>query len=73
MPGYGGQGSEVWAVMAARFIHEVVVELLIRDVEGLVERYLRKMRKAFARMEWEDEQQAAATGNDRPASPLMMT
>jgi hypothetical protein len=36
-------------------MQEVMVELLVRDVEGLVERYLRKLRKALVRMDWEDD------------------
>lgn len=36
-------------------MQEVMVELLVRDVEGLLERYLRKLRKALIRMDWEDD------------------
>ena len=39
--------------VAARFLQEVVCELVLRDLESLLERYLRKMRKSFARMHWD--------------------
>lgn len=28
--------------------------MVLRDLEGLVDRYLRKMRKSFARMYWDE-------------------
>lgn len=39
----------------ARFLQEVVVELLLRDVSSLLEVYLRRMRKSFARMTYDLE------------------
>ncbi len=40
----------------ARFLQEVVVELLLRDISSLLEIYLRKMRKSFTRMTYELEE-----------------
>lgn len=37
------------------FIRDVVCEILLRDTEFLLERYMRKMRKSFSRMYWDDE------------------
>jgi hypothetical protein len=34
------------------FMRAVICEIVLRDVETLVERYLKKMRKSFARMDW---------------------
>lgn len=42
---------------AARFLQEVVVELLLRDISTLLEIYLRKMRKSFTRMIFELEEE----------------
>ncbi len=50
------EGILVEFVACARFLQEVVVELLLRDLDSLVESYLRKMRKTFARMTWELEE-----------------
>lgn len=36
------------------FLRDVLCELLLRDTEQLLERYLIKTRKSFARMYWED-------------------
>jgi hypothetical protein len=36
-------------------MRDVVCEILLRDTEFLLERYLRKMRKSFSRMYWDDE------------------
>jgi hypothetical protein len=37
------------------FMRDVICEVLLRDTEFLLERYLRKMRKSFSRMYWDDE------------------
>lgn len=50
------EGILVELLHSARFLQEVVVELLLRDLDSLVESYLRKMRKSFARMTWELEE-----------------
>lgn len=34
---------------------QVVCAIVLRDLEGLVDRYLRKMRKSFARMYWDED------------------
>jgi len=34
---------------------QVVCAMVLRDLEGLVDRYLRKMRKSFARMYWDQD------------------
>lgn len=39
----------------ASFIREVVCEILLRDIESLMERYLNKTRKSFSRMYWDDD------------------
>ena len=40
----------------------------MRDVHRLVERYLRKMRKSFARMYWDDDEEGYdGEGEDSPA------
>lgn len=36
-------------------MREVICDLLLREVEQLIERYFRKMRKSFSRMRWDDE------------------
>lgn len=52
--------------MAAVYIHiyvtrqltdhpQVVCAIVLRDLEGLVDRYLRKMRKSLARMYWDED------------------
>lgn len=35
------------------FMRDVVCEILLRDIESLMERYLNKMRKSFSRMYWD--------------------
>lgn len=37
------------------FMKNVVCEILLRDVEALLERYLKKTRKGFSRMHWDDD------------------
>eukprot|EP01034_Spumella_vulgaris_P022718 gene22718-28874_t len=39
----------------ASVVRSVVCEILLRDIEALVERYLLKTRKSFARMYWDDD------------------
>jgi hypothetical protein len=39
----------------SQFIRDVVCELLLRDTEYLLDRYMRKMRKSFSRMYWDDD------------------
>eukprot|EP00624_Nannochloropsis_granulata_P005686 evm.model.NODE_40448_length_11543_cov_19.550550.3 len=51
------EGMLVELLHCARFLQEVVIELLLRDVESLVDSYLRKARKVFTRMVWELEEQ----------------
>jgi DnaJ-domain-containing protein 1 len=36
-------------------LRDVVCELLLRDIEQLLDRYLRKMRKSFSRMHWDED------------------
>ncbi len=38
------------------FVREVVCEILLRDVEALMVRYLSKMRKSFSRMFWDEDE-----------------
>ena len=38
----------------SRSFNNVVCEILLRDIQNLIERYLRKMRKSFARMYWDE-------------------
>ena len=40
----------------AAFMQECVCEIVLRDLEQLMERYLRKMRKSFSRMYWDEDQ-----------------
>jgi len=37
------------------FFRDVVCEMLLRDIETLLTRYLSKMRKSFSRMYWDDD------------------
>lgn len=39
----------------SRFIREVICEIVLRDLEHLTARYMRKMRKSFSRMHWDDD------------------
>ena len=39
----------------SKFMEQTVAEIIIRDVEQLCQRYLRKMRKSFVRMYWDDD------------------
>ena len=41
--------------VTSQFIRDVICELLLRDTEYLLDRYMRKMRKSFSRMYWDDE------------------
>ncbi|CAM9941120.1 unnamed protein product [Scytosiphon promiscuus] len=41
--------------LVGSFMREVVCAMVLRDLEGLVDRYLRKMRKSFARMYWDED------------------
>ena len=34
---------------------DVVCEVVLRDLQNLVERYIKKMRKSFARMYWDED------------------
>ena len=36
-------------------MRDVVCELFLRDIEQLLDRYLRKMRKSFSRMHWDED------------------
>ena len=49
--------DEILCLLAAiaRFMKETILELLLSDLEILLDRYMKKMRKVFARMHWEDE------------------
>jgi hypothetical protein len=38
----------------ATFMRDVVCEILLRDVESLLERYLSKTRKSFSRLHWDE-------------------
>jgi primosomal protein N'' len=37
-------------------MHDVVCEILLREAENLLSRYLRKMRKNFTHMRWDEDQ-----------------
>ena len=39
----------------AMFIREVLCEMILRDVELLTLRYIKKMRKSFSRMYWDED------------------
>jgi hypothetical protein len=39
--------------LIADFMREALLEIVLRDVETLLDRYLRKMRKSFVRMHWD--------------------
>mmetsp|Transcript_61403 Transcript_61403/g.168575 ORF Transcript_61403/g.168575 Transcript_61403/m.168575 type:complete len:530 (-) Transcript_61403:189-1778(-) len=39
----------------SKIFHDVMCEMIWRDLQRLLERYLRKMRKSFARMYWDDD------------------
>mmetsp|Transcript_53642 Transcript_53642/g.73288 ORF Transcript_53642/g.73288 Transcript_53642/m.73288 type:complete len:157 (+) Transcript_53642:902-1372(+) len=39
----------------SQLISTVICELVVHDVQNLVERYLRKTRKSFARMYWDED------------------
>ena len=41
--------------LTSQFMRDVICELLLRDTEYLLDRYMRKMRKSFSRMYWDDE------------------
>ncbi|CAB1117750.1 unnamed protein product [Ectocarpus sp. CCAP 1310/34] len=41
--------------LVSSFMREVVCAIVLRDLESLVDRYLRKMRKSFARMYWDGD------------------
>ncbi|CAM9550711.1 unnamed protein product [Chrysoparadoxa australica] len=41
--------------VVATFMSKVILNIILRDVENLLDRYLRKMRKSFARMYWDDD------------------
>eukprot|EP00903_Cladosiphon_okamuranus_P017607 g16218.t1 len=41
--------------LVSSFISQVVCAIVLRDLEGLVDRYLRKMRKSLARMYWDED------------------
>lgn len=49
----GGTRHQLNTYPRARF--QVVCAIVLRDLEGLVDRYLRKMRKSFARMYWDED------------------
>jgi hypothetical protein len=40
----------------AAFFQETVCQLLLRDVDQLLLRYMRKMRKSFSRLDWDDDE-----------------
>ena len=57
--------SDIEACLAALchiavFMRDVVCNMALRDMGMLLERYLNKMRKSFARMQWEMDAEAAA-------------
>ena len=39
----------------SKIFRDVMCEMIWRDLQRLLERYLRKMRKSFARMYWDDD------------------
>ncbi|CAM9529665.1 unnamed protein product [Ascophyllum nodosum] len=41
--------------LVSSFMREVVCAMVLRDLEGLIDRYLNKMRKSFARMYWDED------------------
>jgi hypothetical protein len=53
------ENSLVELLHCARFLQDVVVELVLRDVESLLDSYLRRARKVFSRMVWELEDSEA--------------
>lgn len=46
---------EILNLSFGRPTHQVVCAIVLRDLEGLVDRYLRKMRKSLARMYWDED------------------
>ena len=37
------------------FLQDVVCEIILRDVEVITLRYMKKMRQSFARMHWDED------------------
>lgn len=48
-------------IVISGVMRDVVCEILLRDVEYLLERYLIKTRKSFSRMYWDQDQNSDAT------------
>jgi len=42
-------------IKIANFMTNVVLELFLRDIEMLIQRYMKKMRKSFAKMYWSED------------------
>jgi hypothetical protein len=51
---YSLEGLLVELLGISFFMRNCICELLLRDIEALVSRYMRKMRKSFVRMHWDD-------------------
>lgn len=45
------------------FIRETICEILLRDTEMLLLRYLRKSRKGFCRMHWDVDEGDSSLGS----------
>ena len=52
-------------------LRDIVCEIIWRDVQRLLERYLRKMRKSFARMYWDDDIEDEDNPTSLPSSMAM--
>jgi hypothetical protein len=52
------------------FMQQVFCEILLRDVEYLLCRYLKKMRKNITRMHWDDDSKTSPLGFDRADSSM---
>lgn len=55
----------------SNIFRDVVCEIIWRDVQRLLERYLRKMRKSFARMYWDDDIEDDDNSTSIPSSMAM--
>jgi hypothetical protein len=53
------EGLLVDMMSVSRFVREVLCEIILRDIEILSARYMRKMRKSFSKMHWDDEGEGA--------------
>lgn len=50
------------------FLRDVVCEIMLRDIEYLLTRYLMKTRKSFTRMHWEEEEEPVAVTSSKDES-----